>query len=81
MNGRTLIREPPGQEGAAIDGMLEPRVQFRRGVTVEKNLHYLVLFASEFANLQAAGMRRSFPIDVPRALERFVGADAVEIVA
>ena len=73
--------KPPRQERAAIDGVLEPGVEFGRDVAVQKHLHGLLLLAREFADLQAAHVRRGFPIDVVRAFERLVGPDAVEVLA
>src|SRR5580692_5464437 len=81
MNRRAFVRKTPCQERAASYGMFEPGIQLRRRTAVEKEFHRLFLFAREFAHLQAAGMRRGFPIDVARALERLIGADAVEVVA
>src|SRR5450755_3201953 len=79
MNAHGLIRQPPGQERAAIHGVFEPFLEAGGGIQIEKQLDGLFLVASEFAHLQIARVRGSFPVHVPRALESFVGADAIEV--
>ena len=39
-----------------------------------------LLLARKFAHLQVSRVRRRFPIDVPRALQRLIGPDTVKIV-
>src|ERR1019366_5618125 len=73
VNGRSLSGEAPGEERAAVDGVLEPGVEMVRHVAVEEDLDGLFLLAREFANLQTA--------DVGGAFEGLVGADAIEVAA
>src|ERR1035437_6299236 len=79
--GNAPIGEPPRQKRAAIDGALEPGVERERNVTVEEHFDGLFLFAREFADLQGAHVGGSFPIDMAGALQDFVGADAIEVLA
>src|ERR1035437_99317 len=79
--GNAPIGEPPRQKRAAIDGALEPGVERERNVTVEEHFDGLFLFAREFADLQGAHVGGGFPIDMAGALQDFVGADAIEVLA
>src|ERR1043166_4913592 len=78
---RTALGQAERQKGRAIDGTFEPRVRFMRPVEVQVYHHPVILFAGKLSHLQAADMRGSFPVHVPRALQRLIGADAVEVVA
>ena len=69
-----------GHEGGAFDRGFKPGALIGGGVEVEEDDDHLIFVAGEFANLQRAGVRGGFPIDVARALQNFVGTDAVEIV-
>src|SRR3954451_19893091 len=81
VNVCALIRQAPYQEGTTLDRMLEPAVELRGDVAVQEDLDGLFLLARELPNLQRAHVRRRFPIDVARAFQRFVWADAIEVAA
>ena len=69
-----------GHEGGAFHRGLKPGALIGGGVEVEENHDHLIFVAGEFADLQRTRVRGGFPIDVARALENFIGTDAVEIV-
>ena len=76
-----MLGEAPAEEGAAVDGVLEPVGQFRRDVAIEEDLDRALGFAREFAHLQFAGVRGGFPVHVARALESVVRPNAIEVLA
>src|ERR1039457_1135286 len=70
----------PGEVSAAVDGTLEPGVLGLGHVDVQEKRDRLFLFVRELPDLQVPGVRGRFPVHVARALERFVGAYAIEVV-
>src|SRR5450759_1892413 len=81
VNRSAVGGKAPGEEGAAVHGVLEPRVEMVRHVAVEEDVDGLFQLAGEFANLQTAHVGRRLPIDVARTLEGLVGAYAIEVAA
>ena len=81
MDRRALGGKAPGEEGAAVHGVFEPRVEFVGDVAVEEDLDGLFEFAGEFADLQIADVGGRFPVHVTGTLEGLVGAYAIEVAA
>ncbi len=76
-----ILAEAIKHERRAFERRFKPHLPLRRYVQIEVNHRHLIFVARELAHLQGAGMRRRFPVHVPRAFERLIRADAVEIVA
>ena len=81
MDRGALGGKSPGEEGTAVHGVLEPRVEFVGDVAVEEDLDGLFQLAGEFADLQIADVGGRFPVHMAGTLEGFVGAYAIEVAA
>ena len=81
MYGRADAGEPPGEEGAAVNGVFEPGILVGGDVAVEVNFDHALLLTGELADLDGPGAGGGLPIDVAGAFEGFVGADAVKVAA
>src|SRR5262249_10504684 len=73
--------KPVRQKRAAVHAVLKPRVEIRGDIAVEKDRDDLLLLAGALAHLNRPGARRRLPVDVGRALDRLVRADAIKVAA